>query len=157
MNPLLDFPAILTGQKILVLETRIDSPEHVLQVVTNKTTLAFEGAKPGFLSPVEARALDQKALQDAWLPYVDGTAQVPDLASKSREALPGDLKAGPGTPASGYLVFLHNFPKSGVAILSLTLRASNGDEDLVEVRIPIGEAGKGASSTGIFAAEGQKQ
>jgi len=51
-----------------VLETRINSPQHGVQMVTNKTTLAFERAKPGFLAPVEARALDQNTLQDAWIP-----------------------------------------------------------------------------------------
>ena len=50
LNPLLDYPAILTGQKFLVLETRINSPQHGVQMVTNKTTLAFERAKPGFLA-----------------------------------------------------------------------------------------------------------
>lgn len=150
LNPLLDYPAVLSGQKILALDVRIESPEHRVELVTWKTSILFDDARPGFLSPAEARALSAQELRDAWMPYIEGTSKVGEADQRAKEALPGNLKAAPGSPVSGYLVFLHTFPKSGSATLLLTLRASNGDEGTVKVRIEIPDPERSNTPPGIF-------
>ncbi len=149
LNPMVDYPSLVSQQRLYVFEVTIESPEYRVELVTRQTELAFEDFRGGFLSPAKARALDARGLQEAWMAYIAGTSQIVEMEQKTRKALPGNLLARPGAPASGYLVFLHNFPKSGTAVLSLFLRASNGDTGVVPLRVEIPEPGR--KSTGIFA------
>ncbi len=68
---------------------------------------------------------------------------------KTLDALPGNLVAGPGKPATGYLVFLRRFPKYGIANLSLSLRSSNGDTGVIPMEIEIINPDD-KTNTGIF-------
>ena len=149
MNPLVDYPSLVSQLKLMVLDVAIESPEYAVELVTRQTTLTFEGSKPGFFSSAESKALDEAALQEAWKTYIDGTTQMPEMMLKTRKALPGNLTAKPGTAASGYLVFLDRFPKSGTAVLSLALKASNGDTGVIPLRITF--SAPGDAPTGIFA------
>jgi hypothetical protein len=149
MNPFVDYPARLSGQSLLVFEVAIESPDYRVELINRQTTVAFEGAKDSYFTPAQVKALDAKALQDAWKVYIDGTSQVPELLAKTQKALPGNIVARPGIPASGYLVFLNKFPKGGTAVLSLAMEASNGDTGVIPLRVEIPEPGK--KNTGIFA------
>ena len=149
MNPLVDYPSLVSQLRLLVFDVTIESPEHDVELITRQTTCAFIGAKDSPLAPAELRALDAQDLQEAWREHVDGSSKMPELVFKSNKALPGDLRASPGKPASGYLVFLGYFPKGGTAVLSLAMRSSAGDAGDVKLRVELPDLDK-KKATGIF-------
>lgn len=154
MNPLLDYSSLFSQKRLLVFEMIVESTEYAVELVTRQTTIDFEGMKPGLFAG-DDRALDEELLREAWEGFlkIDNVSNIPEMEREVHDALPGNLKARPGEPASGYLVFLNRFPKYGVVHLSLLLRASNGDTGTVSIRVEIEEPGKPRKSTGIFAPE----
>ena len=153
VNPLLDYPSLLQQRRLVVFDIVIESPEVTVEAVTDETTLIFVNpdAKIPMLFDPETKALDAEGLEKEWAVYYDPDRldDLPALGYKARKALPGNLTAGPGKPAEGYLVFLRRFPKSGTARLKLALRTAEGDRGTVKMDIVIPDTRK--NNTGIFA------
>lgn len=125
-NVFADYPGRIPPKKTIVFALDISTEETIVNFNINDIHLSI-GEQTG-------ASKTQYQILRAWQSYLkEPTAERKAKKMVKQRMFIDEITVTPETPASGWIVFLENYPDSGSAVLSIEMSTDNGDAGTIEI------------------------